>query len=274
MKIEIDPLLQGKALYEYLAANKSILIAQKKYELKKADGICYSKMLLNDKGETIKANVPVAEKSDDIEVTSVINSCLWYDSHGDVHLSGLWKKSLSENKDILLLQEHDMSFKGIITDNVEAYTQQITWKALGVNKEGSTECLVFKSNISRNRNAYMFDEYQKGHVKNHSVGMRYVKIELAVNDEDYKEEYAVWQKYIDLIANKEDAEETGYFWAVKEAKVVEGSAVPLGSNTKTPTINVLTVSDSTKQQPEPSTVELPQPKDADTLNIKQLLTIF
>jgi hypothetical protein len=271
MKIEIDPLLQGKSLYDYLTANKSILIAQKKYELKRADGICYTKMLLNDKGETIKANVPAMEKTDNIEVTSVINSCLWYDSHGDVHLTGLWKKSLSENKDILLLQEHDMSFKGIITDEVDAYTQSIAWKALGVDKEGTTECLIFKSDISRNRNAYMFGEYQKGHVKNHSVGMRYVKIELAINDEDYKEEFAAWNKYIDQIANKETAEEAGYFWAVKEAKVVEGSAVPLGSNSKTPVLNV---SDSTKQQPEPSTVELPQPKEPDTLNIKQLLTIF
>ena len=90
--------------------------------------------------------------------------------------------------------------------------------------------------IKRNRNAYMLDQYAKGYVKNHSVGMKYVKLSLAINDEDYKEEFAVWNEYIDIIANKQNTIENGFFYAVKEAKVIEGSAVPLGSNTITPTI--------------------------------------
>lgn len=38
--------------------------------------------------------------------------------------------------------------------------------------------------------------------------------------------------------NPEVAEEKGYFWAVTEAKVIEGSAVPIGSNWITPTLSV------------------------------------
>jgi hypothetical protein len=45
------------------------------------------------------------------------------DSHKDVHLPGIWKKTLQENKDLYLLEEHKFLFQGIITDQVKAYTQ-------------------------------------------------------------------------------------------------------------------------------------------------------
>ena len=86
----------------------------------------------------------------------------------------------------------------------------------------------------------MFEQYAKGYVKEHSVGMRYVNLEMAVNSEEkyYAEEKAIWDKYISEVANKEEAEQRGYFWAVTEAKIVEGSAVVKGSNYATPTISV------------------------------------
>lgn len=273
MSIEIDPSLKGKELYAFLKANKSALIAQKKYEVKRGDAIGYSRMLMTDKGEAVKANEPVnTDNPNEINVLSVINTTNWLDSHKDVHIPGLWKKSLQENKERYLLQEHNMSFKGIITDQVKATTKKIAWKALGVDAEGETEALIYDSTISKDRNEYMFNEYRKGHVKNHSVGMRYIKIDLAVNepeDKYYRDEYEVWQKYIDQIANKAEAEDTGYFWAVTEAKEIEGSAVPIGSNRITPVISV-NVSDSTKQQPVLTTVELPQPK-TDAFNIDQAI---
>ena len=68
--------------------------------------------------------------------------------------------------------------------------------------------------------------------------MQYVKLALAINDEDYETELAVWDKYYDKIANKNVADNTGYFWAVTEAKAIEGSAVPIGSNQATPTHDI------------------------------------
>ena len=70
--------------------------------------------------------------------------------------------------------------------------------------------------------------------------MRYVKYDLAMNSDNPadKEEKKTWDKYINSVANKETAFEQGYFWAVTEAKVIEGSAVPMGSNFATPTISV------------------------------------
>jgi hypothetical protein len=64
----------------------------------------------------------------------------------------------------------------------------------------------------------MFNQYAKGYVKEHSVGMRYVK-ELAVNsDSKYDaEEKAIWDKYIDEIVNKV-AEEQSYFGQFQKQK--------------------------------------------------------
>lgn len=246
------PDIKGKSLYDFLTANKSSLIAQKKFEVKRGDPFFYSGSVENDKGKVIKANAPLDENRSDINVTSVINTTYWLDSHSDVHIDGLWKRSLFNTKEFYLLQEHAMTFKGIITDQVKAYTKKIAWRTLGVDFDGYTEALIFESSISKDRNTFMFEEYRKGRVKNHSVGMRYGKIELAINDEDYKDEFATWGKYIDYIANKDSAMEQGYFWAVTEAKVVEGSAVPIGSNTITPTLSAKNIDSSSDTQPRPA----------------------
>ena len=70
----------------------------------------------------------------------------------------------------------------------------------------------------------MSKKYKQNKVKNHSVGMRYVKLDLAMNSESKwdEEEKKVWDKYYPIVANKEVADERGYFWVVTEAKIIEG----------------------------------------------------
>ena len=129
------------------------------------------------------------------------------DSHDDVHIPGLWDKSLSETGDRLLhLQEHKSTeFKSIISSgsDLEAYTQNFKFSDLGYKSNMTTQALMFKSTIKKSRNDYMFQQYAKGYVTNHSVGMVYVKIIMAVNDEDYGAEYEAWEKYYPMIANKD-----------------------------------------------------------------------
>lgn len=244
--IEI-PNLKGKELFKFLVENKSVLEAQKKMELKRADAVFYALPKIGDE-RIVKG---ISADQTELKVTSIINTTYWYDSHGDVHIDGLWKKSLSENRELLLLQEHSLSFKGIISDQVKGYVKSIPWKSLGVDAPGNTEALVFESVVKQSRNTYMFEQYRDGNVKNHSVGMRYGKIHLAINDEDdYYESYkTIWDKHIDKIVNKEDVEEAGYFWAVSEAKAVEGSAVPIGSNIITPTQSVKNIEPVKTTQP-------------------------
>jgi hypothetical protein len=96
---------------------------------------------------------------------------------------------------------------------------------------------MFDSEILRKRNEYMFNQYANGWVRNHSVGMYYVKMDIAINNEECLNEFEAWNKYYPQIANQDVADENGYFWYVLEAKCIEGSAVPLASNTCTPTID-------------------------------------
>ena len=233
-------------MFKALRENKADLIATKKMAVKEADAIVIVPPVSNTEGEVIKAEEVELESLDKIKAELVINTTSILDSHSDVHIKGIWKKSVKEIKKPYLLQEHRMKFDHIITDDVTASVKVMTWKELGFKFEGDTEALVFDAVISKNRNEFMFDQYAKGFVKEHSVGMRYVSLELAINSESKydKEEKKVWDKHIETIANKEVAENQGYFWAVTQAKIIEGSAVVKGSNFATPTISVEAVNDT------------------------------
>jgi len=236
--IELPDFNTIKERNKFLAENKDRLIAQKKSIIKQADGFGFVQ-LPTIKGYGVSKKDPESwQNVNEIRVKAIINTTNIMDSHYDVHFKGLWKKSLNENRMIMHVQEHDMqAFSKIISDgeDLKAYTKDYTWKELGYNAEGTTEALEFDSLVKHSRNAYMFDQYKNGYVRNHSVGMRYIKMMLCVNDDDYSDEYESYHKHIDKVINKDFAEEVGFFWAVKEAKVIEGSAVPLGSNQITPT---------------------------------------
>ena len=238
---------ERKDLFKFLVENKQTLLAEKKYHPKHGDGIniMFNRTLVDKNGKALtasKSNAPIDTQGlTQIKVSVAINTTNIMDSHSDVHLPGLWKKSIFENKLIKHLQEHTMAFDHIISDgaDLKVYTQVMSWKELGVNLKGNSEVLTFDSTIKLSRSPYMFDQYAKGYVNNHSVGMQYVSLVMCINDDSEwcGAEYEAWQKYIGEVANREQAEEQGYFWAVKEAKVIEGSAVPIGSNYATPTLD-------------------------------------
>lgn len=253
--IQIPDFKDKSELFKWLKLNKHLIITEKKAQLKRADPVVFQNFRETNVG-TIEKSEPNPDllKLTEFNVKVVINTTNIRDSHKDVHIPGLWKKSLSERKLRYLLQEHEMKFDHIISDRVTAYTKTISWKELGFDFQGTTEALIFDAAIEKARNEYMAEQYAKGYVKNHSVGMQYVKIEMAINSESKydTEEKAVWDKYINQIANKAEVEDDGYFWAVTEAKEVEGSAVPMGSNYATPTISV-----GKFQEPDPSTLNEP-----------------
>lgn len=258
--MDIPQFTDKKERFDFLIKNKEILIAQKKAVMKHADAIIYQPYIINSKGEAVKSEDMDMDEMmgvDKIKVMAVINTTNIIDSHKDCHMKGIWTKSLQENKMLMHLQEHNMSFKAIIADgkDLKAYVKTMSWLELGYNYPGTTEALVFESIVKRDRNEYMFDQYKKGYVRNHSVGMSYVKIATCINDEDYANEYLAWQKYYPEVSNKEVADEQGYFWAITEAKVIEGSAVPRGSNMCTPTMMI----EEVKNQPPEGTDKHTEP---------------
>ena len=254
--------LEGKELFKFLKTNKSLLIASKKAAIKHADAFSINSNVFVDKSGVLKEFSGELEDTGRLEATLIINTTNLLDSHTDVHIPGLWKKSIKETKDHYHIQEHEMKFDHIISEDVKAFTKTYSWRELGYDANGTTEALVFVSSIPKDRNEFMYHQYRKGIVRNHSVGMRYVKIEMCINEPDdrwYAEEYEAWEKYIDQVINREEAEELGHFWAVTEAKVIEGSAVVRGSNWITPTQSV--ESKSTIEEPVKTTLIQPQEFD-------------
>lgn len=244
-----------KELFNFLYENKTALIAEKKYTVKHCDTVL-SPVSLVDENDVVKSFGQISSTSENMRVKSVVNTTNIMDSHSDVHMPGLWNKTIKENKSIYLLQEHEMTFANIISDEVTASVKNMNWSDLGYNAEGQTQALVFDSLLNNQRNPFMFDQYAKGYVKNHSVGMQYVSLNLAMNDKSFAKEFELWNKYIGSIVNAQDAKNKGFFWAVTEAKLIEGSAVVIGSNKVTPTLLI-----SDKDEPDTSTHKDIEPSD-------------
>ena len=255
-------------LFKALVENKKQLVSLKKSSTKQADAVACGYLDATVKIDTNKEDIAgqMADLSQ-LNVKVVINTTNFLDSHGDVHVNGIWNKSVKDNASFLHLQEHERDFDKVITDTAKGYVKTMSWKSLGFSYPGNTEALIFESTIDKKRNEFMLNQYANGWVKNHSVGMRYVQLELAINSEaEWDKEYkALWDEYYPTIANKETADERGYFWVVKEAKIVEGSAVVMGSNSATPTLE-------TKEEPSKDTLDIEPSEDTQKDLVKQFLT--
>jgi hypothetical protein len=203
-----------------------------------------------ENSSTFKALSTSKENDTDsiIKRTVIGNTYNWLDSHGDVHLNGTFGKSISERQNkIWHLHDHEQKITAKVGIPSKIYEAPVEWSDLGIKKAGTTTALMMDSDIRKDYNNLIFQEYKDGNIDQHSVGMYYVKIDFAVNDKDHKAEFKTWNDNIENIGNREKAEELGYFYAVKEAKLVEISAVLQGSNELTPTIEAKDI------EPEQST---------------------
>jgi len=258
--------LKGKELFDFVVKNEALIFHAKKSQVKHADGLFVSNYFVDEKGALVSkaanAMPVISDSATRLKLDVVINTTNYFDSHWDVHIPGIWNKSLSDNKrnGFYLLERHGSSFKDVIGESMKGRAIKMAWKDLGFDYTGITEALMFSGEIDKSRNEFMFGQYAKGYVKQHSVGMRYVKMVTCINDEDYPVQKENWDKYIKMVINAAEAEENGIFWAILEAKCNEGSAVLFGSNDLTPTQNVVEVQTkniSTEEEPDNSTQDQP-----------------
>ncbi|NIO45187.1 MAG: hypothetical protein GTO02_17850, partial [Candidatus Dadabacteria bacterium] len=202
----------------YLVKHKKEILEFKKAAIKFTDGT-----IVNTSSNEVSKALHTSKENDTdsvIKRTLIGNTYNWLDSHGDVHLDGTFTKSIKERQNkIWHLHDHEQKITAKIGVPTNIYESKVAWKDLGINKDGETTSLFMDSDIKKDYNALIFQEYKNGNIDQHSVGMYYVKIELAANDEDFEEEFKVWNENIDKVGNKSQAEELGYFWAVKEAKL-------------------------------------------------------
>lgn len=241
MKITIDENLRGKELYEFLIENKDELIAQKRSMLKRTDPVSSIPSLYAVKGDKIvkAANNEMPESVDSVRVKVVANTAYWLDSHYDVLVPDCWKSSIKQRKGLIPhLHDHVHEIGAEVGDVIDIYSQEISLTDLGINRKGTTQSLIFETDIKKSYNEVVFDKYKSGKIRQHSIGLQYVKMSLAINDEDSQKEYDFWKKYMKLLINPEEAEERGFFWVIEEIKLLENSCVLFGSNALTPTLEV------------------------------------
>lgn len=239
---ELNKSFASQALmFAALKAGKQELIASKKASIKNTDPILAGIPIGSPNSfPLVKEFGTPKEVNFGDYVYPVINTINYLDSHKDVHLTGIWDKSAKEQSGkTYYIINHELMLGKVISypKDVSIYVKDMTWKDLGRNYPGSTQALIFKAKLTERSNKDAFDAIKAGEEIQNSVRMQYVRLELAINSNEdyYKEEKAVWNKYAPLVVNQEDLNETVYFWAVHEAKIyLEGSAVLFGSNDVTP----------------------------------------
>lgn len=269
--------LKGKDLYKFLRENKQALIAEKKSVIKRSDPFTYtpsiSRLKVKKDGSIVKADVtdPDADgdgsaddegtmipDQDSIHVTVVANTALWCDSQLDVLLPDCWKNSIKQRKGIIPhLHDHIHMIEAKIGEVAKIYSKDMKLADLGINQTGSTQVLIFETDVMKSYNEKIFNQYKLGKINQHSIGLAYVKISLCINDEESEKEYDFWNKYYPLVINKDVVDELGYFWVVSEIKLIENSSVLFGANEITPTLDVKVSTDTEppagthKDQPPP-----------------------
>jgi len=238
MRIKTPKFDNKKDLFDYLTKNKESLIKQKKSMPIFGEVSTIGVSKIKTKATTIKnEHGEEVENEDVIRVKVVANTANWIDSHMDMLLPGCWDKSIAERKAwIPHLHDHIHKLDAKVGDVIDIMGTTLSYSELGLDGSGSTESLVFITDIMKSFNEQIFNQYKAGKINQHSIGLQYVKLDLAINDEDSEKELEFWDKYYPQVINKDVADERGFFWVVQEIKLLENSAVLFGSNELTPTL--------------------------------------
>lgn len=235
-----------KDLFIALKENAKDIINLKKETVKFSDGLTL-------KVTELKGGATKGIDLDDNYSYHVINTTKFLDSHSDLHLDGIWDKSIVEKAGtILFIDNHNLAIKSIIAypKDVDMSIMSLKWSDLGFDYDGETQGLVFKILKSDIQLKEATTVIEKGFDIEHSVRMQYVKIELAINDDgkEFKAEKKNYDKTIELVANKEKAIKDGFYWTVSEADIYkEGSMVISGSNSATPILTSIKSEPITKE---------------------------
>ena len=252
------------SLFAELKANKEDILSLKKAQIQKScekgTAIVSKSLGLSKLGEEIK-NFPI----DDNYHYIAVNATKILDSHGDLHVDGIWKKTIKDQQGKnYLLTDHKMEMASVVAkkNDVEMMTAEIPFNLIGKSYEGNTEALIYKIAKDKIIHPVAKNWLESGDDLQASVRMRYIHIKVAFNStrpEDI-EEFKTYNEYVEQIANKDDFESILYFWVVSEAEnVKESSLVLSGSNSSTGPIS------NNKEEPLSNTPKNNEPSN-DTSN--------
>jgi len=244
---------------QFALKNKKAILEQKKSEIIKSMPITY---FPSSQERTATKAARKEENSEILDKTIVGNVAMYMDGHLDVQGKGCWKKSLLESQSKFYhTKNHSSKVDDRVGKPVKTYTKELDLKRLGVKSDiKKAEALLMDTTIYKALDEKIFVQYSLDMVNQHSVGMLYVKIKMAANEDsdETEKEYKLWKKYYPKLINPEVADKHGIFFYVEESKLIEISAVTRGSNDITPTLDQ-------KIEPTQVTQELKQLEAANAL---------
>jgi hypothetical protein len=247
-------------LFKELKENLDFFIEKKKAEIQKS---CDKGMAVNCKSlDLLKFEDQLKGiKIDDNFYYIAVNTTKVLDSHDDLHVDGIWNKSIKEQQGrVYLTLDHELCVDKIIArkEHVEMFTASIPFAMLGKSYEGNTQALIYKVAKDQVKNQAVKEWLDSGDSIEASVRMQYVTILFAMdsNNPEDETEKKNYDAYIDTIANKNEFEYIPYFFIIKEAKnIKESSLVVFGSNHTTGILN--TKEDEPDEKPTPYYKEEP-----------------
>jgi hypothetical protein len=202
-----------------------------------------TKLTKNQKLQTPYKATTISNAVKDVDlnartITGMFNSYFYIDSDLDMLLPNCAAKSISErganskkgNK-IKHLKDHDWSKNMARIDVLDERAVEYDGKTIqGIYHESyfpeaqdSTDLLI---------------KIQEGIYDSRSIGFNYVTLLLCAADSPNELESKGWEEYYPKALNPEVADQYGYFWAVKEIKLWEGSDVSFGANALTPMLGM------------------------------------
>lgn len=256
--ITIPKNLSGPELLAFIAKHKSELINQKGAFPIHSDSYDYPYTYSRLKkrtpviGKAAGEQMVIVDDNGTKQVTAIANAANWVDYQMDMLLPDCWKKTIKESgpagkNRIYHLKNHKQDTDGVVGKITDLYSQDYALTDLGINMAGATQCLVMESTAMEALSDKTFDLYANNIINQHSIGMQYVKLDLAINDPNYPVEFGIWNKYFAQVINKDVVSKSGYFWVVYEIKLLEVSAVLWGANELTPTMDVEDMLEDTEE---------------------------
>ena len=176
------------------------------------------------KGE--RQNAIKAVNSDERTVYFMANTFYYVDSDGDITIPGCFQKSIQDrgpqskaHAKIKHFLHHDPHK---IVGRVDVLRES--------NEEGfyGLYCESYLPETTDGEDTLC--KYDEKLYDNHSIGFRYEDLEYVEKDSDG------WNTYYPLLLNPEEADNLGYFWVIKQARLFEVSTVSFGANELTPVL--------------------------------------
>jgi len=215
-------------MFKALKANKEVIVASKKSKIfksfEKGIGVSAKSIDISKLDTTTKGIL-----TDPDHYYIAVNTTKVLDSHSDLHLDGIWNKTVKDQQGRnYLLMDHKMEMTSTVAkkDKVEMFIADIPFKAVGKDYDGNTQALIYKVHKDDIIHELAKEWLESGDDIEASVRMQYVDLDLAMNSQAKEDatELKLYNDNLENIANKNEFESIDYFWVVKQAKNVGESS--------------------------------------------------